>query len=555
MASFGAPVTNLDMETEKIMLFFSAVNLPHMSGTTDSFAFAYTKNNHNGILSPIGHTEVVMDTNNPHWTTHMTVDYQFEQIQEIVVRVWHKTSGSPINEQTTAPGMSVHKYLGEISFTESALMMCPGCKLQMPLHGGLPGAGRLIIRGEAVAQTRDIFTCAFSCQNLTRKNGIFFGKSDPYIQISRKHHDNTYTVVWKTDHIANTLNPMFSDNRLHMMPLCNGDVERELSVDVYDYDPNGNHKPMGGFKCTLRQLLESNGQAFTLIEAAKINNWGYKNSGTLRCINPKIEHHPTLGQFIIGGLQISLTVCIDFTASNGNPSERKSLHRVGQPTEPKNDYEKAILSIGAVIEGYSSSKQFGVYGFGAKIKQTDGSFTDTQHCFPVYGGESLVEGTQGVIQAYHDCLSVISLSGPTYFRPLIDNGGYLATQKGCTQENQNYLVMLILTDGVIDDKNETIQAIIRAANAPMSIIIVGIGNADFDEMSELDADGKLLEQGGAVASRDIVQFVPFKQFMQKGPVALAQSVLAEVPAQVIKFMELNNITPNQAAPPPAYVEE
>jgi len=52
--------------------------------------------------------------------------------------------------------------------------------------------------------------------------------------------------------------------------------------------------------------------------------------------------------------------------------------------------------------------------------------------------------------------------------------------------------------------------------------------------------------------RDIVQFVPFKRFLQKGPVALAQTVLAEIPNQVIKYMETMKIKPNEPLPPPPY---
>lgn len=41
----------------------------------------------------------------------------------------------------------------------------------------------------------------------------------------------------------------------------------------------------------------------------------------------------------------------------------------------------------------------------------------------------------------------------------------------------------------------------------MSIIIIGIGNADFSEMDALDSDKQLLSYNGQTASRDIVQFV------------------------------------------------
>lgn len=78
---------------------------------------------------------------------------------------------------------------------------------------------------------------------------------------------------------------------------------------------------------------------------------------------------------------------------------------------------------------------------------------------------------------------------------------------------QQYYVLLIITDGVITDLDETRQAIVNAAKLPMSIIIVGVGGADFGAMEFLDGDGgSLRSPSGEVAIRDIVQFVPFRQF-------------------------------------------
>ena len=47
---------------------------------------------------------------------------------------------------------------------------------------------------------------------------------------------------------------------------------------------------------------------------------------------------------------------------------------------------------------------------------------------------------------------------------------------------------------------------------PLSIIIVGVGEADFSQMVELDGDDGLFDSQGNPALRDLVQFVPFKDF-------------------------------------------
>jgi len=42
---------------------------------------------------------------------------------------------------------------------------------------------------------------------------------------------------------------------------------------------------------------------------------------------------------------------------------------------------------------------------------------------------------------------------------------------------------------ILDSIIITFQAIIAASALPMSIIIIGVGEADFSEMEELDCDG------------------------------------------------------------------
>ena len=73
----------------------------------------------------------------------------------------------------------------------------------------------------------------------------------------------------------------------------------------------------------------------------------------------------------------------------------------------------------------------------------------------------------------------------------------------------------MLTDGVLSDMSNARQAIVTASRFPISLIIVGVGGADFSDMDALDADdGVLKAPCGDSAVRDIVQFVPFRRFRQ-----------------------------------------
>lgn len=90
---------------------------------------------------------------------------------------------------------------------------------------------------------------------------------------------------------------------------------------------------------------------------------------------------------------------------------------------------------------------------------------------------------------------------------------------------------------------KTIDLIFEAANLPLSIIIVGVGNDSFSNMVRLDGDGgTLYNSKGQRVPRDIVQFVPFRdaKFNQE---LLAKELLAELPGQIVQYMMMNGIVP------------
>jgi hypothetical protein len=49
-----------------------------------------------------------------------------------------------------------------------------------------------------------------------------------------------------------------------------------------------------------------------------------------------------------------------------------------------------------------------------------------------------------------------------------------------SQYNQKYNILVILTDGVIMDQDQTIKEIVNGSDLPLSVIIIGVGDADFD---------------------------------------------------------------------------
>ncbi|NWT90102.1 CPNE3 protein, partial [Lanius ludovicianus] len=88
-------------------------------------------------------------------------------------------------------------------------------------------------------------------------------------------------------------------------------------------------------------------------------------------------------------------------------------------------------------------------------------------------------GIQGIVDAYRQILPQIQLYGPTNFSPIINHVARFATHSLQQGTAAQYFVLLIITDGEITDLDQTRQAIVNASKLPMSIIIVGVGEADF----------------------------------------------------------------------------
>lgn len=126
--------------------------------------------------------------------------------------------------------------------------------------------------------------------------------------------------------------------------------------------------------------------------------------------------------------------------------------------------------------------------------------------------EVYVEGLDELIREYRHSLERVELDGPTRFRPVCQHIlGWVKRQMAANLPV--YHVLLILTDGVIHDMRETIDVIVEASTMPLSIVIIGIGDANFSNMEILDADEFVLTDSKTnEAARDIVQFVKFRDY-------------------------------------------
>ncbi|KAJ7409972.1 hypothetical protein WISP_111364 [Willisornis vidua] len=385
-----------------------------------------------------------------------------------------------------------------------------------------------------------------SCKHLLDRDTL--NKSDPCVLLLMQTQGQWMEVV------KNNLSPVWEPFKVSLNSLCSCEEKRKLRGVVWDYDSRGKHDFIGEFFTTFEEMQKAMGENKVQWDCMnpkyKIKKRNYKNSGVVVLLDLKIHRVYSFLDYIMGGCQIHFTVAIDFTASNGDPRNSCSLHYIN-PYQP-NEYLKALVAVGEICQDYDSDKKFSALGFGARIPPK----YEVSHDFAINFNpdNDECEGIQGVVESYQSCLPKIQLYGPTNVAPIISKVARVAADEEQTKEAsvgpirapgwaetpravtpvggpvwgwaapqaslspQQYFILLILTDGVVTDMADTREAIVRASYLPMSIIIVGVGNADFTDMQILDGDdGVLRSPRGEPVLRDIVQFVPFREFKNVAP--------------------------------------
>uniref|UniRef100_A0A665WZP3 Copine 8 n=1 Tax=Echeneis naucrates TaxID=173247 RepID=A0A665WZP3_ECHNA len=453
-----------------------------------------------------GRTEVIDNTLNPDFVRKFILDYFFEErqnlrfdfrLEKLLCILSHNVAESRVGKIIV------------FFFADSGI---PGKK-----------CGTIIVKAEELNNCRESVMMQFCGNKLDKKD--FFGKSDPFLVFHRSNEDGTFTICHKTEVVKNTLNPVWQAFKIPVRALCNGDYDRTIKVEVYDWDRDGSHDFIGEFSTSYRELSRGQSQ-FNVYEVINLKKKGkkkkYLNSGT-------VSH------------QI-------FNIESCNPAQPTSLHYMN-PYQ-LNAYAMALKAVGEIIQDYDSDKMFPALGFGAKLPP-DGRVS---HEFALNGNPQnpYCAGIEGVMEAYYQSLKSVQLYGPTNFSPVIN---HVARYAASVKDGSQYFVLLIITDGVISDMAQTKESIVNAACLPMSIIIVGVGPAEFDAMIELDGDEVRISSRGRYAERDIVQFVPFRDYIDRtgnhilSMARLAKDVLAEIPDQFLSYMKTRGIKPSPAPPP------
>ena len=375
---------------------------------------------------------------------------------------------------------------------------------QIPLSD--TGKEMLILKVNKLKHNEDIINIKFNIN--TKEEDITF--SDKNNKIFYEIYSDI--ILYRSE--------LLKDNGIFEPVKIPFDLFKDKNMIFKFYD--NNKKECGNFKVNALDFV--NRQTFEI----KVNKVNFKIIS-----KSVLTKNFTFIDYLKSGVEIGLSVAIDFTNSNGNPSDPSSLHYI-YGREP-NQYERAINSCGNILSYYDYDQLYPCFGFGAKIQGQGTRLFNLN-----FQNNPNVQYIKGIIQAYHAAINYVQLFGPTYFGPIIKAVIDIIKNE---YNNLKYHILLILTDGKIDDIDDTIDQLIEASFLPLSVIIVGIGNADFSNMVLLDADeNPLINSKGVKAARDLVQFVPFLKY-ESNPQNLANEVLAEIPRQILEYYEFKDLDP------------
>jgi hypothetical protein len=537
----------------------------------------------------LGETEVIRQSRSPQWTRTVLLDYEYGSAFFFTVHVLQVKSksskGSSSNDETRNLGSALFE-VGDILGTRHATKVkrlrdggCVFCHLEPVVANNINRTVHLQIVARNLESTEGRL-----------RQTLFHRDPDTVLEIAKRPDDyslQAWVTVYRSQPVLNSANPEWDAVVMNLGTFCGGTLDRHIRLSIKSVKKGHADELIGMTETTLNHLIaavqrlsrrslelsgsneddagagqesdRSGGHELVLQRIIKRSHSRMAECGTIKVLKAEILSPQNIGDRVLsersnGGdleedvevievaslrpvsatiakkfdgymnknCRIDFCVAIDFTSSNGDPREENSLHY--QCEGSLNDYEETITAIGEVLDVYSKTKDYSVWGFGAKFGG------QVRHVFQC-GATKTVNGVDGIITAYKSMFqNDLTMSGPTDFRGVLQAAAVQSRKNhlSATENSVLYTVLLVITDGIMDNLQETQQKLAAYSEMPLSIVFVGVGRSDFKQMNELC---------GISGRRCNTTFVDFRRH-QHDPSALGEAALQNVPAQLCEYMDM-----------------
>ncbi|KAG7347644.1 copine family protein [Nitzschia inconspicua] len=419
-------------------------------------------------------------------------------------------------------------------------------------------------------------------------------KPDTMLQIQKQHANSSqqaWMTVYRSSPVYESTTPTFDEGEIDLGCLCDGDLDKPIRIGIWCLKKRSTDILVGICETTVKSILEGNQvvrgrqceghhqskdcvhHSFRLcrsvqkrkdvgrldiISAELFDSFAQEPSVTLfdnitdnfaareedshpqeECHSGILEEERSSDLFSIGipvpipppvsfrdfmktcPCELDLMVAIDFTSSNGDPRRPGTLHE--QSAEHLNDYEETMVAVAGAMVDFC--KSISVYGFGAKYGGTTRHIFQCNAC-PIINPRE--DGVNGILRAYKSVFETdLIMSGPTVYDQVLQAAAVRARK---CQSSRQYTVLLVITDGLAQDMEETRRKLQVYSGEPLSVVFVGLGRADFAGMY------RLCEIIGNNTGRPNVTFVEFRRH-QHDPFSLGMAALQELPTQIEMYLE------------------
>ena len=200
---------------------------------------------------------------------------------------------------------------------------------------GIGNRGKIIVRAEAVQTSKQIAKFRMQWKSLNNLSAGFIGigrkRQIVKFKIGRQiPGTQNFADVCSTDWIKQSSADFeLPLQEINLSQLCNNNKDSLIRFSVWIKK----NKLINEVQTSVNEILND------------ISTFNAKNGSFLILSDFSVTDKPDFVNYLRSGWGVSVFGAIDFTASNGDPSNRNSLHYRGT----KSQYEQAITNVGEII--------------------------------------------------------------------------------------------------------------------------------------------------------------------------------------------------------------
>ncbi len=529
----------MDQQGQQLVeLTFQAVDV-RFKGKTSQLKVYCDSKSHSYL---VGETEGASNDPSPCYRRSIRIDLIASGQQMLKIQVWDldATEREPLGEATAELKAVVASQAG---------VAAPVIK------AGAPN-GHVLVSSQRISQDKSMYNISLGCLNV--KNTEIFGKTDPYVMLFRPYDshvtynthkdipDSLWCLIYKTEWVKAELNPKFNPFCISSWNLSRGNPHVLIKVEIWDHSKLGRDKKVGTAFTTLARILSGTDKF--------INSFDQKNKfmGTVCFGNFEVKQTLNMSEYLSLGISLRCLFAVNCSTS------MELFNKSYVEGVPKTLMETTLEAVSDALLSKQMTPRLGFLGFSALkdgCRMTSFAFNENER-------NCSVCSTAEVLELYKKLYPKLEPAKPTRIEPIIERARLMIRYQD-RNKPKVYSLLVILTDGDIQDQQACVDRIVECSTEPISIVIIGIGLSNFSKLEYLESGvnqtvpqkqnahakqqlpkqlSRLTDSKGKEGCRSIVKFVYYQNYAGK-PKELTDAIFRELQTQMADYYNAAKVKP------------